>query len=782
MKHNLLSSHTGKTVAKLLAALLIVATLSAAFAGDRALAQSDRGEIQGRPAPVALRKCLGGANAGNLCNEDADCPASSCVDRNIFNISVAVHFDATDAQLDVIEAALTDLSALLFDVTDGQAEIGQATIHNNAYGTAADIRIYPSSAPVWWQANTGGWKVGGSIHVSYDHLSTADAPGESFAHEFVHLVFDAKDEYESANIGCTIGNIGSEHCPDAAAIAAGENASLMDVGGLDLGDPGTELCWGHGDAANLTDVSHGNHDATDVTEQSRCRDNRSVWDQVAWAFPDTILPPAGAPDPDANGAIVDDVKFIRTDDTVRAVLVLDQSGSMASESPSRIERLKVAAGDYVTLAESGSELGLVSYSSDADPAHGYASVPIAPLGADRSDWTDAIAALSATWRTNIGDGLRKAKDMIDDAGGVTANTFIILMTDGLNNEPSPQATADADLQAEIDTLLLAGIPVYVTCTGSDQGLDSQCAEIASGTNGFYVDSADAWQLAERFVDMHEMTQRRQGIDSSSGILAKAVDQVVYVEEGAHSATFTLVWESAQASAELMVLDPKGTVFPSAPMPQGRYVRVPAPMAGDWRMVIKGESDVESPYVARAYVKNQLAELGASVRYPSVLPGKEITVFAYPRYSGAIGLVGEKIAGTVTRPDGSTDTIVLLDQGRAAGTGDDLGDDGIYTGVYRDTAQEGAYTIVLSAEFDGWQQSGDTPKRDPNANIPRFRREVSLSAVIDDGKGASEVKEPGAGFQGWPWVIGGLLLVAAAGLFLVLIRRSSLLRRRSAVPA
>ena len=124
---------------------------------------------------------MAGANAGNLCNEDADCPGSTCVDRNVFNISVAVHYDAPAGDITAIQNLISAGSAVLFDVTDGQAEIGEAFIHNNAFGTDADLRIYPSTNSTWWQANTGSWKVGGSMHVSINHVLAETAPGESLA-------------------------------------------------------------------------------------------------------------------------------------------------------------------------------------------------------------------------------------------------------------------------------------------------------------------------------------------------------------------------------------------------------------------------------------------------------------------------------------------------------------------------------------------------------------------------------------------------------------------------
>ena len=181
-------------------------------------AQTALGELEGRPAPVALRRCVAGANAGSICNENADCPGSTCVDRNVFNISVAIHFNATAAQLTAIQNMITAGSALVFDATDGQAEIGQATLHNNAFGTTqADVRVYPATTPTWWQANTGSWKAGGSIHVSIDNILAAGAVGESFGHEFLHLAFDPRDEYERRAAGCGAATP-NDSCPEPAAL------------------------------------------------------------------------------------------------------------------------------------------------------------------------------------------------------------------------------------------------------------------------------------------------------------------------------------------------------------------------------------------------------------------------------------------------------------------------------------------------------------------------------------------------------------------------------------
>jgi Mg-chelatase subunit ChlD len=781
--------------------ILLAVPLAFTLTTGTALAQGTAlGEIEGRAAPVARRMCISGANAGDLCNEDSDCPGSTCFDRNVFNISVAVHYDASNADLTAIENLISAGSAVLFDVTDGQAEIGQATIHNNAFGTSeADLRVYPRTcvsgpstgnictsdndcppnppnpAPgtcgngVWWWANTGNWKNSGSMHVSIDNILAETAPGESFAHEFTHLVFDARDEYE-ARPGCgwnttadscpsstcasgtSIGNVctSDNDCPPnppnpAPGICApaipGEAYSLMDAGGTGPTDgPFSEYCWGQGNSANLTDISGGNHDADNTTEQSQCRSNRSNWDQVVWSWPNVFQMPAAAPDPAAGGAVVNATQFIRTSETRRIVLILDESGSMSKESPSRMERLKVAAKDFVALAETGTELGIVSYSDDAESTNGRANVPISALGANRSSWNNAIDGLSPDNWTNIGAGLQKAQDMITTAGGVTANTYIVLMTDGLNNRPSPQATADADLQAKIADLLADGIPVYVTCTGSDRGLQSQCSEIAAGTGGHYVDSADAAALPEAFVSLHERSAGYQQIVSVSGFLSKTETASVFVEPGSEFVSFTLNWDKSKASAGMTVIDPDGKSYDSLPMPQGRYVRVSKPLSGEWfvRISVGGDVFIDSAYVLKAFSFNRVIRFTAGVSHPTVKPGEAIRISAFPHsLEGAVSHPKEVIRAGVIRPDGSVDSLELHDQGRDnTGMGDDVPQDGIFTGIYRKTQLKGAYTFDIRADIEGWRPPldslidfrpiDDVPEPTPS---PRFVRQFIVSATV-----------------------------------------------------
>jgi hypothetical protein len=420
---------------------------------------------------------------------------------------------------------------------------------------------------------------------------------------------------------------------------------------------------------------------------------------------------------------------------VRVVLVLDESGSMSLESPSRMQRLKVAAGDFIATAENDTELGLVSFATDAETGSGRANVAIAALVADRSPWTNAVNGLTPSTRTNIGAGLQKAMDSITAAGGVTANTYVVLMTDGLNNEPGSPATAAADLQAKVDALLAAGIPVFVTCTGGDLGLQSQCSEIAAGTNGFFSDSADASRLPQNFIDFHERITGRQGVSSVEGTLSKMRESpppTFYIDEGSESASFSLLWNNAAAGATVVLVDPAGNSHQTRPIPQGVYARISKPVSGDWQMRIT-PSGADSPFIARAYVHNRINNFVVSTRWPTRKPGEDMFVYATAKSKGGtVTQPGAKLTARVTKPDGTTDTLELFDNGRDAdGHGDDIGGDGIFTGVYKNTGQKGAYSFQVSALIDKWHLGHDAHDHDDRVESPRFMRELHVSAAIGD---------------------------------------------------
>lgn len=693
-------------------ALLAAFATLLAFDGASALAQTALGEIEGRPSTTSHRRCVGGGNAGGLCNEDADCPASTCQDRNVFNVTVNVRFPADATELQTIRDAFTAANSLFFDATDCQAQFGQVTILNNPAGTMGTFWVNEVGG---CSADTGTWGQysGGNINVSLASLSGGSAAG-CLAHEFSHLAFDVRDEYESRAVGCGA-LAGGANCP---LVASGEEACLMEC----CGRIGTEFCWGQGNPLDPVDISGGNHDPNNVTEQSRCRSNRSCWDQIGWSWPNTMLVPAGAPDPTPCAGL-DDIVFLQPPPTARVVLVLDRSGSMALEAPSRIERLKIAALDFVNLAENGMELGLVSFGLGPDGV-AFDEVPVTALAADRSDYVDAINALTPSGWTNIGDGLQHARDMIFAAGPPPADTYIVLFTDGVNNRPLPDFAADLD--AKVATLLADSIPVYVTCTGDDLGLDSQCAEIAAGTGGFYVDSSDSSELPESFADIHERLRGRPPAFSLTAAASEKgpFDYPVLIEPGAHTATFVGLCRNMPFCLSMLLLDPTGKEQRCQPIPQGEFCRVKDPMPGVWRVHI-ARGQFQDALVSRAYIGHPTVLLAASAQHPVIEPGQTAVLQVRPKMAG--NLLGVQLAGQCEKPDGTLVPVVPVDSGPP---NDEASQDGTYTALFQDTAQPGAYTCLIRGLANG----AELAECDPPDCTPveaTFLRENRFSFTVND---------------------------------------------------
>ena len=73
-------------------AVALLASWCGIHSHQTARAQTAMGEIQGRPAPVYR------------------CPGLPCGDRNVFNISVAVHYSPSAADLTAIRNMISDAS------------------------------------------------------------------------------------------------------------------------------------------------------------------------------------------------------------------------------------------------------------------------------------------------------------------------------------------------------------------------------------------------------------------------------------------------------------------------------------------------------------------------------------------------------------------------------------------------------------------------------------------------------------------------------------------------
>jgi hypothetical protein len=136
--------------------------------------------------------------------------------------------------------------------------------------------------------------------------------------------------------------------------------------------------------------------------------------------------------------------------TVAVQMVLDQSGSMADPAGTsgltRLEVLKDAANLFATVIQDNNGLGIVRFDQNAyppnDPTFGGMAITTILSDAERNAAHAVINAHGAHGATSVGDGLIMGRNqLVALPAGSYDNTALLLLTDGLENQP--QTIADA---------------------------------------------------------------------------------------------------------------------------------------------------------------------------------------------------------------------------------------------------------------------------------------------------------------------------------------------------
>jgi hypothetical protein len=676
-------------------------------------------------------------------------PAQMSLIRGYFTTINDTVADVTDGQV-----ALGTVSLIVDNDAPNAAVQVLAGTCNAAGGTCvtnADCGAGDTCNGGGGSANTGGWGANGQMTLGIGCVRNPLC----FTHELMHLMANVRDEYEGAlddgvdNDGdgtidecnenqsgsrCFGGTANGQPCGfcvggtnegsgcSADAQCPGSTCQLCPGGGtcrrivcIDGGPPApptsvpgclmhcclqntdSELCWS------------GNHDPDVDTEQSQCRDNRSCWAQLGLEWPSVIEVPAGAPQPGPATAPAP-VGFLTPSALDRFVAVIDRSASMQVETPRRIDAAITATRDFVDLLTDGTQFGLASFASADGGDGGESSKDFPPeaglrtltAAADRSDAKAAASALSgrAAGFTRIGAGLRRARDMLLEAGGtVTLNTSLLLLTDGINNRPSPGAAADLD--AALQEMADASIPVFVTCIGAARD-SAQCSSIADRTAGRYVDSEVTESVYDAFVEFAAQAQGQEigTAQRKTEISAGQTSLPIYAlaEVGTESVRFVLNWTKAGSDLDLLVFDPLGNQLPSAQKrlaSQGEFYVVEDPTPGLWLLQVYAASVPAGPerFSVRTLVDNREVNVAAGLARSAVSWPEVFRVTARP--SVGLPVTGCLVSATAEKPDGTTETFDLRDDGAG---GDTDAEDGLYQADFRNlTAGDGIYTFVVTVQ-------------------------------------------------------------------------------------
>ncbi|MBK9384470.1 MAG: VWA domain-containing protein [Planctomycetes bacterium] len=592
-----------------------------------------------------------------------------------FKFSVSVRFQATPQQLDRLRTLFTRASALIHDATDGQHRFGTIAVGNASQGgSSADFWILPDG-----RSTTIGrfGKKGDRCYLTMTDLEAQSASADGawvIAHEFARLAYGLAPEY--AGPGATNGR----RCIHAGDPAT-QSACLMDdywnrgaaVGGV------SEFCVA------------GNHDHDHDTWQHAVHGG-SCWETMVEQYAD-LVPPAGLP-VDAPGAPTPPTWSVLTADH-RYFMVLDRSGSMIGE---RLEMAKLGARVFTTLSREGDKLGLMSFSWDP-----VINAPLTAMNpATRQSLRQAISTVSSdNGATGMGWALLHARNHVLAAGPAATDMAVLLLSDGqANHGPEPLGFAD-DYRA-------SGIAIHTLALGGDADV-STMQQLSSKTSGRSFQSQRPFGLVPIFVRLLAEVTDGGLLALREGYLLPGQERraSAFVDATVSSASFLATWDGLDEAQVLSLRTPSGQIIDASSSLAGvRHERDAtsvifsiegaALQVGEWILVLQNPATAAPhEYALSAIGYSEIIDLAARSDRSQYSWPQPMQITATAIYRGPIS--GARMEASVRRPNGPPVLVALNDAGLA---GDEISNDGIYSGLFDRWNGDGSYTVDVRASSGG----------------------------------------------------------------------------------
>lgn len=437
---------------------------------------------------------------------------------------------------------------------------------------------------------------------------------------------------------------------------------------------------------------------------------------------------------------------------VDQVLVIDRSGSMSKSIGdfTRIQAARAAAQLFVDASGSDDQIGIVRFNGDgAEPGIIDDADVLYSLQTMNSQFERDLVnllidesnpggdKLVPQGGTSIGDGLYMAAGEIVTNGNSIAEPWIILLSDGHQNE-------DSAYEDHTSAFSLLGIKVETIALGS--GADKNLLQkIADDTSGRFYDVTEPsgggspsstalvgasaagpgavttasssgsimLDLVDRFMLSSDRIQRRERLREASGNLAPGESVIIEIPvlEGGYEHGFAVA-AGDEAGLELTVQDPSAAVMPpityttnwSASLYQA--YRLGSMTNGTWTFSISNHTASAINYLfalsgrnregARAQLYFTQFHQNAGARadnglYLAGLPQPLTLVL-----NDATGPIrNADVMATVTHPDRPPVVLRLRDDG---GTHDGVANDGVYAGIFAATTEGSSSGGAYAEEF------------------------------------------------------------------------------------
>jgi cysteine-rich repeat protein len=196
------------------------------------------------------------------------------------------------------------------------------------------------------------------------------------------------------------------------------------------------------------------------------------------------------------------------------MMVIDVSGSMGYNSPTRLSLAKDAANSFLDNLRSGDKSGLVSFSWTASLNK--------ELSNNHVSTQSIIDGLTASGATNIGEAINKANQELISVGvSPSVSKVEILLTDGRANKPNGDGLNENpdDIALALNKSLEAaenGIVIFTIGLGSDVN-SNMLSSIANNTGGKYYFAPKGEDLDGIFNQIASETCRDSSATSSAFI-------------------------------------------------------------------------------------------------------------------------------------------------------------------------------------------------------------------------------------------------------------------------
>lgn len=447
-----------------------------------------------------------------------------------------------------------------------------------------------------------------------------------------------------------------------------------------------------------------------------------------------------------------------------AVLVLDRSGSMSEDrgdGQSKHDSLREAAGIFVDAMLEGDGVGVVRFNQDAQVLQ-----PVLALGqggladVNRGATRDLLSGngLDPSGQTSIGDGIFTGRGLLDGAGSAYDVRALVVLTDGIEN--NPRTIAEAAAQSREFT--------YAVGLGAPQNISVPALQTLSGNTGGYLLVTGAITRDNRFLlqkyflqILASVSNAEVVLDPDGLLLPGRVQQIPFQVTRADSSLDVILLCPSPGRVDFRLQTPSGQLLEPwrAGAPGLRYVqsagvsyyRLVLPVglaadrgdhAGTWRALLtfgaprdqrdqrrpdgidtsilrgidaqpkrshapQGEVSLPErrglPYSLVVHSHSNLS-LQASAAPEGFEPGARVRVRATLRESGLPLRRGAQVWVEVKRPDGSTATLALSEE-----------EDGRFAGALV-TAEPGVYQLRVRAR--GQTRRGEA-----------FARERLLTAAV-----------------------------------------------------